>query len=276
MIKTRMFPEHNYKGIYLNGKTMRVALDPTKPITELKYPEFYDVKVTGYCEGECPWCYQDSKPKDPHYDVLSNLDKFFGVMDENQKPFQVAIGGGEPTSHPDFVKILAKFDDLGITPNYTTNGMKLTPEIISATQKYCGGVAISCHPHLETYWRSAVKTLQDANVKVNFHIIIDSEKSVERFKKIYEEFSGTIEYFVLLPYIPKGRAIEKEVSTTKLFDYLLSLDSMEDVAFGANFYEALKQYRGQVDVSLYEPEIMSKYLDMMDMKLHASSFAEGA
>ena len=54
MIKVRIFPEHNYKGIYFNDKTMRIALDPTKPITELTFPEFYDVKITGYCEGECP------------------------------------------------------------------------------------------------------------------------------------------------------------------------------------------------------------------------------
>jgi len=276
MIKTRMFQEHNYKGIYLNGKTMRIALDTSKPITELSWPEFYDVKITGKCQGECPWCYQDSNPEDAHYDVLNNVDSFFGTMTENQKPFQVAIGGGEPTSHPKFIEILKKFYDLGITPNYTTNGMELTNEIIDATQQYCGGVAVSCHAHLDKHWRSATKILQDANIKVNFHVIIDGEKSVERFKKIHAEYHGKIEYFVLLPYIQKGRAIEKEVSTEKLFDFLLSLDDIGDVAFGANFYEALKQYQGQVDVSLYEPEIMSKYLDMMDMKLHASSFAEGA
>ena len=57
MIKTRVFPEHNYKGIHVNGKTIRIALDPKKPIDELRYPEFYDVKVTPYCEGNCPYCF---------------------------------------------------------------------------------------------------------------------------------------------------------------------------------------------------------------------------
>ena len=32
MLKTRVFPEHNYKGIYFNNKTIRIALDPSKPI----------------------------------------------------------------------------------------------------------------------------------------------------------------------------------------------------------------------------------------------------
>jgi hypothetical protein len=57
MIKTRIFPEHNYKGIHINGKTIRIALDPKKPIDELRYPEFYDVKVTSFCKGNCPYCF---------------------------------------------------------------------------------------------------------------------------------------------------------------------------------------------------------------------------
>ena len=56
-IKTRIFPEHNYKGIYINGKTIRIALDPKRPIDELLYPGFYDVSVTSYCEGNCPYCF---------------------------------------------------------------------------------------------------------------------------------------------------------------------------------------------------------------------------
>lgn len=64
MIKTRIFPEHNYKGIHVNGKTIRIALNPNKPIDELLYPEFYDVKVTPYCEGNCPYCFvEGSKVK---------------------------------------------------------------------------------------------------------------------------------------------------------------------------------------------------------------------
>jgi len=90
-IKIRVFPENNYKGIFLNGKTLRVALDPKKPITELKYPEFWDVKITNYCTGKCPWCYQDSDSDIMgHYEnVINNIKKFFGSMDENQRPFQV-------------------------------------------------------------------------------------------------------------------------------------------------------------------------------------------
>lgn len=93
MIKTRIFPESNYKSIWFNGKTIRIALDPTKPITELEYPEFYDIKITGKCQGQCPWCYMDSKVEDQNYDnVVEKVLKYFSPMDSNQRPFQVALG----------------------------------------------------------------------------------------------------------------------------------------------------------------------------------------
>jgi len=272
MIKTRCFPEHNYKAIYHNGKTLRIALNPKKPIDDLKYPEFYDVKITGKCHGNCPWCYQNSLIDANHYNVLENITSFFGILDENQKPFQVAIGGGEPTLHPEFIEILKAFYTMGITPNYTTNGMHITDELIKATQKYCGGVAISCHPHLTKYWNSAFDTLHVADIKTNFHIIISDKTSVDDFLKIYAEYKNKVEYFVLLPHTEKGRAKHIDVDSEYLFSVLSGLDDISDIAFGANFYPDLKSRNNEFQVSLYEPEIFSKYLDMKDMKIYGSSF----
>lgn len=57
IIKRRTEESANYSAIWCSGKTLRFAIDPSKPITELKYPEFYDIKVTGNCEGKCPYCF---------------------------------------------------------------------------------------------------------------------------------------------------------------------------------------------------------------------------
>ena len=116
MSKVREFKEHNYKSVYFAGKTIRFSLDPTKDIEELTYPEFYDVKITDYCEGNCSYCYMDSTCKGKHHtDILGKIDSYFGKMSDNERPFQVAIGGGEPTTHPEFIECLAKFSDLGIS-----------------------------------------------------------------------------------------------------------------------------------------------------------------
>lgn len=277
MLKTRTFPESNYRAIWYNGKTIRIALDPKNSITELKYPEFYDVKITGKCRGNCPWCYMDSKPEDEHYaNVVEKIKEKFGPMDSNERPFQVAIGGGEPTESPEFFDVLKIFYELGIQPNYTTNGMWVTREdtfkgdMIENTISYCGGVAVSCHPHLKKYWEEAAEWYSNSDIKLNFHIIISDKESIDDFVNIYEQWKDKVDYFVLLPYGTQGRAQEKAID----WDYLVERIPKEQkqIAFGANFYPYLKRGGHNIKVSLYEPEIMSKFIDMSDMKVYPSSF----
>ncbi len=56
--------------------------------------------------------------------------------------FQVALGGGNPNQHPDFVEILESTASKGIVPNYATNGRGLGNDILEATRKHCGAVAV--------------------------------------------------------------------------------------------------------------------------------------
>jgi sulfatase maturation enzyme AslB (radical SAM superfamily) len=105
-LKTRIEESANYKAIWCDGKTLRFAIDPSKPITELKYPEFYDIKITGNCDGGCSYCYMDSKSENHYDNIIGKTRDFFNAMPKEKLPFQVAIGGGEPTSHPDFIELL--------------------------------------------------------------------------------------------------------------------------------------------------------------------------
>lgn len=277
MIKVRKFTESNYKAIFHNYKTLRMAIDPSKQIEELKYPEFYDVAINDKCNAMCSFCYVSALKTGNNFEnVQEKIDSFFGSMDENQRPFQVAIGGaGEPTLHPEFISILKKFYDTGIVPNYTTNGMHLTDEIIDATKKYSGGVALSCHPHLDKVWKKATYRYYEAGIRTNLHVIISDKKSIDRFFEIYKEFHGIVEYFVLLPYTVKGRATETTLDFDDLFNRLKEMKDVKDIAFGANFYPYLMNNDiSWLDVSLYEPEILSKYLVMNDdMPIYASSFS---
>lgn len=276
-LKTRIFPEHNYKGIHMNGKTIRIALDPKKPITELLYPEFYDVKVTSFCKGHCPYCYQDSEEVPHTSDILKKFQEFFGRFSLNEMPFQIAFGGGEPTSHPDFGKLMKLSNDMGIVPNYTTNGMWVEEgpdkihEILEVTKNICGGVAVSTHPHLEKYWRKATNAYLMHNIFTNLHVIISDKKSIDDFMKIYNEYTGRVKYFVLLPLSAQGRAKEAHID----WEYMVKAlpQDCHDIAFGANFYPYLQTARSRFNVSLYEPESMSGYLDLTDMKVYKSSFS---
>ena len=279
--KIREFKERNYRAVFneRTGQTIRIALDPKEPIGSLEYPELLDVSFGTKCFANCSFCYTSAIKNGENYgNLVEKIEKWFGPMEANQRPFQVAIGGGgEPTLHPEFSAAVQKFRELGIMPNYTTKGMHLNEEVMEATKRHCGGVAVSCHPHLDRVWKKAVKTLTDAGIRTNLHIIVGEPGSAERFLEIHQEFSGLVEYFVILPYQAAGRAkaIDTETEWKKLFDSLLE-KRPKDIAFGALFYpfilENAEKYKG-FDISLYEPEVMSGYLMMDDeMFVRRSSY----
>ena len=71
--------------------------------------ESCDVKITNFCSGAggyrggCPFCHEGSSPLGKHGDILSPswLDKLHPYC-------ELAIGGGNPLSHPDLDKFLIK------------------------------------------------------------------------------------------------------------------------------------------------------------------------
>jgi len=278
-LKTRIFKDENYKAIYHNFQTLRMMIDSKKSIFTLKYPEFYDIKLTNYCSGSCNYCYQDSKENSLHYsNIIDKINDFFGNMNENQRPFQVALGGGNPNEHPNFINILKTFYDLGIVPNYTTNGIGMTCDVIDATKKYCGGVAITCHNHLENEWLSAIKICIENNIKTNFHILISSKKDVDNFLNKFKSWKKDVEYFVLLPLLPRGRAENVDYDLKDVSKYLIKKVeglNTKQVAFGANFYPYVKNNK-KLDLSLYEPEIFSAYIDLKNKEplIYKSSFTD--
>ncbi len=228
--------------------------------------------------SNCHYCYTSALKSGVNFDnIVDKALKVWGDLNKNDRPFQIAIGGaGESTLHPDWIEFVSTVKSLGILPNYTTNGMHLSKEILDATEKYCGGVAVSYHPHIEKIFYKAIDKLTNINTKVNCHIIIGDRKSLEDTKRIYES-TDKIDYFVMLPYQSVGRAKEIEVESTwnEMFNYIntLSIDEQNKFAFGALFYPYLLK-NNKLDIDIYEPEIYSGYriFDDSFLNLRKSSY----
>lgn len=266
----------NYVAIFDGRRTVRFAINPTKPILPLRYPEIEDISLGTLCDGGCPYCYASASQGGVTYaDALLNLRSYYGGLSENDRPFQVAIGGGgEPTMHQDFPAILAAFRELGIVPNYTTNGQHLTDEVLAATAEYAGGVAVSCHAHLP--WRDAFETLSGI-VGTSLHIIVGETGSSDRFWEIYDS-TDKVDYYVALPYRTSGRAPEVNVleEWEEFFEEVL-VRHPDNVSFGAAFYEYLLErpkLTSAIGVNMYEPEVLSGYrmLDDSYRLLRKSSY----
>jgi len=134
-------------------------LNPVDYVKSTK-PELVDCKITNYCtQTRCrEWCYMSSNEKGIHapFDRIESIAKMLGEM----QVFEVAIGGGEPTTHPDFAKILYTFSENGVTPNFTTlSGKWLNDKnIVKAVLKTVGGIGVSC---LDINGLSLVKKIQE-------------------------------------------------------------------------------------------------------------------
>lgn len=84
-------------------------------------PELVDVKITDFCDIGCAYCYQGSTPEGAH----AKLDDIRTIARQLFKAgvLEVAIGGGEPTRHPEFPEILEIFASHGIVANFTTRDL---------------------------------------------------------------------------------------------------------------------------------------------------------
>ena len=88
---------------YKNGNyTVRLFSDGTKIRFTLDdefnamFPESIDIKITNYCDISCLMCHEDSSTKGVH----GNLEHPF--LDTLVAGTELAIGGGNPLSHPGF------------------------------------------------------------------------------------------------------------------------------------------------------------------------------
>lgn len=110
-------------GKYKNGNYNVVIFDDGTKVRETKedkfdakFPECMDIKITNYCEMNCPYCHEASSKEGKHGDIL-NVD-FINTL----KPYtELAIGGGNPLSHPDLLEFLEILKEKNIIANMTVN-----------------------------------------------------------------------------------------------------------------------------------------------------------
>jgi len=277
MIRTRTELQANYKSVFCNGKTIRMPIDNSKPITELKWPEFVDLCLNSRCrtgqtllkqqdgsKQNCYYCYASASLNGEYFkNVVEKVKWLFEQMTLNQRVLQVAIGGGgEPLEHEDFWKVCETLVDLQIVPNFTTNGMLVTDETVSRTKELGNACAITLHEHMEPFWRRALKKFVKSGAKLNVHNIISDTASILKFEQQYKELKDDVDYFVLLPYMNVGHAAKhpKKIDFETLERVVDKIYLEGKLAFGANFYNWLGKNNHKFNLNLYLPEIFSKYV----------------
>lgn len=107
-------------GMYQNGNVqVAIFTDGTKVVqTEDGYFDYdfatnIDIKITDYCANNCQFCFEGSSNKGTH----GNLNH--PILDTLHSFQEVALGGGNPLSHPNLLPFLIRMKKRHVIVNMT-------------------------------------------------------------------------------------------------------------------------------------------------------------
>lgn len=110
-------------GRYKNGNFVTTILSDGTKIRETKDDEFIpsfaenmDVKICNYCDMGCKFCHEGRTINGKFGNILN--EKFIDTLHPYQ---EIAIGGGDATSHPDLIPFLKKLKERKVIANMTVN-----------------------------------------------------------------------------------------------------------------------------------------------------------
>ena len=112
--RTRELVPHNTfydQGRYRQEKFSLSEIDMMDP----EFPESIDLKITNYCENNCPYCYANSNKEGKHAD----LQKVLKVIDSMKPYTEIALGGGNVLSYPYLAEVLEEAKSRNVIVNIT-------------------------------------------------------------------------------------------------------------------------------------------------------------
>lgn len=113
-------------SIFADGTKVRIQHTDEPPL----HVEQLDLKATDFCDLACPWCHEQSTRRGRHGDVGAMLQLLAGLP----PGVEIAIGGGDPLSHPEFERLALGLRDLGLIVNVTVNGRHLAGHLPMLTK----------------------------------------------------------------------------------------------------------------------------------------------
>ncbi len=203
--------DYNFVADSETGVTMRWGKNLSDNPHVAPLPELVDISISNHCSKGCTYCYRNSTTnnefislEDYEYILKSLNDEKWGNV------FQVALGGGEPLEHPNFIEILKITRKYNVIPNFTTNGINITPELASEIKSFIGAAAIS-YSDVELIPSSNANIFIREGIKTNIHFILDIQsikQAIRILKGEYNEVLNGFNSIIFLTFKPFGRGTE--------------------------------------------------------------------
>ncbi len=131
--------------LYSDGTKIRRITNPAVPPV---LPEQMDLKITDWCDAGCAWCHEGSTTRGQHAEV----EPMLALLSTLPAGTEIAIGGGDPLSHPQFAHIVRSMRTMGLVPSVTVNGRHLERHLdllkTLTAEKSVFGVGVSFYEKL--------------------------------------------------------------------------------------------------------------------------------
>lgn len=191
-------------AFYMNGNCAVQIFDDGTKVRDsgsedpwAEFPESIDLKITDYCDAGCKWCHEQSTVNGSHAGIETICDIVHGLP----TGVEIAIGGGNPLSHPDLFEILRRFKAQGLISNLTVNALHVrkAKDIINELryEQLIWGLGVSHHPGLI----EDINSIVDDNTVVHLIAGIHSPFDLRRLKAKkflilgYKQFGFGVKYF---------------------------------------------------------------------------------
>lgn len=261
-----MYKNGNYiVELYADGTKIKSTKED---FFRAEFPDSIDLKITNYCDLNCPMCHEKSTKKGKH--ATLNLP-FLKTL---QRGTELAIGGGNPLSHPQILDFLKELKKGGIICNITVNerhflqNIPFLQDLINKKLIYGLGISLNVLDN---------KTLLFAkkNTNVVFHIIngiftnynVIANKGFKLLILGYKTFGRGEKYY--------SEKIGQNMLKTK--QNIKELFNMFKVVSFDNLALEQLDIKNQVDKKTWETSFMgedgeaSMYIDLVNQKFALSS-----
>lgn len=269
-----------------SGAKIRLSFDDAPTPHKATRPELVDLKITDFCPYGCAYCYQGSTDSGKH----APLESIQRVLDTlaTWKVFEVAIGGGEPTLHPQFVEILKYARKLGIVPNFTTRNLAWINEAAADTILACtGGFAFSVDSADDVNRlfvatgrsRSTEHAVAELRSKASVQYVIGSASTEDALRAIVGETEKHSLPLTLLGYKTTKRGLAfGEKPAGKWIDVIREADTRVaiDTVLAEKYYDELIKRGVHEWMVTRKDGAFSMYIDCVEGTMHRSSYAHDA
>lgn len=235
------------------------------------FPDSIDLKITNYCDLNCKMCHENSSTDGKHAGFEHNF------LNTLKAGTELAIGGGNPLSHPNLIEFLSKMKAQKVICNLTVNethfqkNQELLQDLINKKLIYGLGISLNkCDENTILFAKN--------NKNVVFHIInglfYDFDKITNQGLKV-----------LILGYKKWGRGekcfdkkIENQMQITK--NLVISLiDKFECLSFD-NLALSQLDIKNKVSSEVWDSMYMgddgegSMYIDLVKEEFALSSISK--